>query len=268
MKKIFLTKRLLFLALIFSFTFISISFAQKVGYISSDVIRDKFVEAKQAELRVKSMVEDWKRELEGMEKQMEDLKFEIKKNRLIWSDEEKKSKDKELEDLLAKKMEFARRKFEAGGEYDGVVKQMMSPIEEKIYASVQEVASDEGYDVIWDKSQMPLAYSNAKYDLTVKVLRKLGVDVKALEKELQDKIDKDPRNQKKDTKTAPGKRTRDTDKIDSKSIDKTKTPPGGSPGSKPDIIRPNDKIKNTPPSGGGVIPITSDTNQQKLTPLK
>lgn len=182
--------------------------AQKIAFIASDIIRDKFPEAKAADQRVRSMVDEWKRELEDMEKKIEDAKFEIRKNRLIWSDEEKKTKDKELEELQVQKLEFARRKFEAGGEYDATVKQMMSPIEEKIYAAVQQVAADEGYDIIWDKSQNPLPYSNSKFDMTVKVLRRLGVDVKALEKELQEKIDKDPRNAKKDTKAAPGKRTR------------------------------------------------------------
>lgn len=193
-------------------------FSQKVAFIASDIIRDKFSEAKQADQRVRSMVDDWKRELEDMEKKIEDLKFDIKKNRLIWSDEEKRQKDKELEEMQIQKMEFARRKFEAGGEYDALVKQMMLPIEEKIYAAVQQVAFDEGYDLIWDKTLQPLAYVNSKFDMTIKVLRKLGVDVKALEKELQDKIDKDPRNQKKDTKNAPTKRTRANESPTNKEI--------------------------------------------------
>ena len=60
---------------------------------------------------------------------------------------------------------------------------MMKPVEDKIYAAVQQVAADEGYDVILDKSSQNIPYMNAKYDLTVKVLRKLGVDVDKLEKE-------------------------------------------------------------------------------------
>ena len=249
--------------------------AQKVAFIASDIIRDKFPEAKQAEQRVKSMVDDWKRELESMEKQIEDSKFEIKKNRLIWSDEEKRTKDKELEELQTRKIEFARRKFEAGGEYDAVLRQMMQPVEEKLYAAVQEVASDEGYDVIWDKSLQPLAYANSKYDLTVKVLRKLGVDVKALEKELQEKIDKDPRNQKKDSKTPPAKRTRaaEPEKKDTKTIDRDKAPTD-TKSSKPDAMKPGPGSPVSDPSklkesrGGGVTPIPLDTNTQKHTPIK
>ena len=38
--------------------------AQKVGYVSSQTIREKFPEAKQAEQRLQTMVDNWKRELE------------------------------------------------------------------------------------------------------------------------------------------------------------------------------------------------------------
>lgn len=172
-------------------------FAQRVGFIASDVIRDKFPEAKQAEQRIRSVVEEWKRELEDMDKRIENLRFEIAKNRLIWTEEEKKLKEKELEDLTTQKLVYSRKKFEPGGEYDMLVKTIMQPVEEKIYAAVQKIAAENGFDIIWDKSSNPLAYVNYKYDLTLKVLRELGVDVSQMEKELQEKISKDPRNQVK-----------------------------------------------------------------------
>ena len=76
----------------------------------------------------------------------------------------------------------------------------------------------------------------------MKVLRKLGVDVDKLEKELQEKIAKDPRNQVKESKQAPGKRTKsrtggDTD------IKRDDSKPGQSPNDNPNK---NDIFKNSP----------------------
>jgi outer membrane protein len=217
--------------------------AQKVAFIASDIIREKFTEAQQASQRIKSIVDEWKRELEDLDKQIQDLEFEIKKNRLIWSDEEKTKKNQELESLKTQKLDFARKKFEAGGEYDLTVKTIMKPIEEKIYAAVQEVSSDEGYDIVIDKSVNPLAYTNFKYDLTVKVLRKLGVDVKKLQDELEEKIKKDPRNQKPETKGPPRGRSRDQ-----KSIEK-------------DNQNQNNQNTTTP-----TTPTTPDSKNQPTTP--
>lgn len=201
------------LAIIFAFSLTYISYSQKVGFISSDLIRAKFPEASQVELRVQSVVEDWKREIEVIDKQIQDLEFDIKKNRLVWSDEERATKEKDLENLKTYKLDYARKKFEANGEYDVTLRMMMQPVEEKIFAAVQEVSQEEGYDLVWDKSVNPLSYTNFKYDLTIKVLKKLGVSVDSLEKDLQKKIDSDPRNQTKDSKEAP-KRSRSRNKKD------------------------------------------------------
>lgn len=208
MKKNIIFVSIFLLGLSFNF-----AFSQRVAFIASDVIRDKFPEAKQGEQRIRSVVEEWKRELEDMDQRIENLKFEINKNRLIWTDEEKRQKDKELEDLTIQKLTFSRKKFEPGGEYDMIVKTIMQPIEDKIYAAVQKVAAENGFDIIWDKSSNPLAYVNYKYDLTLKVLRELGVDVSQMEKELQEKISKDPRNQTKvETPTTQRRKQRTTKK--------------------------------------------------------
>lgn len=209
----------LILIVCFAFSFTNL-FSQKVGFVSTDVIREKFPEAQQANQRIQSIVEEWKRELNNLEKQIEALEFEIQKNRLIWSDEERLQKEKEKNDLIAQRREYARSKFESGGEYEQTVKTIMQPVEEKIYAAIQEVCTEENYDIIWDKSVNPLVYVNFKYDLTVKVLKKLGVDVKKLEEELQEKIAKDPRNQKPETKAPPRGRARERTKQEIEKQDK------------------------------------------------
>jgi outer membrane protein len=214
MKKFFL---IAFFALLMS----SSAYSQKVGFISSDLIRDKFPEAKQVDIRVQSVVEDWKRELEVIEKQIQETDFDIKKNRLVWSDEERTTKEKDLENLKSYKLEYARKKFEVNGEYDVTLKMMMQPVEEKIFAAVQEVSQEDGFDLVWDKAVNPLIYTNFKYDLTLKVLKKLGVSVDSLEKDLQKKIDADPRNQTKDSKEPPKRsRSRTKTEVDDKNIEK------------------------------------------------
>ncbi len=225
--------------------------AQKVAFLVSDVIREHFTEAKQVEQRIKSIVEDWKRELDITDKKIEDMKLDISKNRLVWTDEEKQNKEKELSNLIIQRTEFARRKFEPGGEYDNSVKLMMKPIEDKIFAAVQQVAGDEGYDIIMDKSSQNIPYANSKFDLTIKVLRKLGVDVDKLEKELQEKIDKDPRNKKPDTKQAPGKRAKPRGKSDdNKEIQQDENIPPNSPNSKGPKNPLNPLDPNPVPNGG------------------
>ena len=96
------------------------------------MIRNIFPEAQKSEQKIQSMVEDWKSELEIMKKNIQSLEFEIKKNRLIWTDKQLKEKQKELETLRRKRETFAQRIFGPGGEYDKKVKQIMKPVEDQM----------------------------------------------------------------------------------------------------------------------------------------
>lgn len=216
----------------------------------------KFTEAQQAEQRIQSIVEEWKRELESMMQQIQDIEFDIKKNRLIWSDEEKLQKETELKKLQADRESFARAKFEPRGDYDAIVKQIMDPVETKIYAAVQKVASDQGFDMIMDHSKQAIPYVNYKYDMTLKVLRELGVDVDEMEKELQKKIDKDPRNKKKANQRPAGRRKKsryDPNKSADEQQREIKLPEGKNkkPNIDPNPEGENPEEENPPEEGEG-----------------
>jgi len=204
-------KKIIFALIIIFFSNINL-FSQKIGFFNSKLIREKLPDAKLAEQRSQTIVEEWRRELKSMEDKEESLLFDMKKNRLIWSDAEKAKKETELFDLQNRRQKYANEKFGPKGEFDKTVIDIFRPIEEKIFAAVQEVASKEKYDFIWDQSTQPLAYVNFKYDITLKVLKVLGVDVSTEEKEQAQKISQDPRNDedKKNETQAPRRRSRTT----------------------------------------------------------
>lgn len=183
--------------------------AQKIAFVSTDLIREKFPDAQLSDQRIQTIVDEWKRELKEMEQLIEAKEFEIKKNRLIWTENERIQSNNELRDLRTQKINFAKEKYSVGGEYEKIVKAIQLPVEEKIYAAIQKVAAMMNIDIVWDKSQQPLTYTNFKYDITVKVLKELGVNTSELEAQLESKIKSDPRNSPENqSKQTPTKRTR------------------------------------------------------------
>ncbi len=74
-------KKYLFIVTFFLLALPSGLFSQRVAFINSQLIRSKFTESQQAEQRNKSFVDEWKRELNSLQKNVENLKFEINKNR-------------------------------------------------------------------------------------------------------------------------------------------------------------------------------------------
>jgi len=187
--------------------------AQKVGYIASDAIRSRWPEMQQAEQRIQSMVDDWKREAAEREKAISQLEAEISKHRLIWTLEERQQKEAELVRMKDERQRFLKQKFEPGGEYDQQSQAILRPVEEKLFAAVQEVAANEGYDIVLDKSTQVIPYVNPKYDLTVKIMKKLNISADDLEKELAKAIEEDPRNKaerQKQSPPSPRRRSRST----------------------------------------------------------
>lgn len=179
----------------------------RVGYVASQVIRERFGEAQQANQRIENIVNEWKKELEQKQTTIDELQAEIRKKRLIWGDEERKNKESSLETLRSERESFAKQKFGPDGAFDKMVADMYKPIEEKIFAAIQDVANSEGYDIVWDKSTQPLVYVNPRYDITVKVMERLGIPVEDLKVQQQEAIDNDPRNAKEKT-TSKRRRSR------------------------------------------------------------
>ncbi|MBL7998310.1 MAG: OmpH family outer membrane protein [Candidatus Kapabacteria bacterium] len=211
--------------LIFSILFIvtaTSAWSQKVGFIASSAIRERWQDMQQAQQRIQSLVDDWKRELANLQKQVDDLEIEVKKNRLVWTAEERAEKETLLERKRKEREDFAHKKFDAGAEYDEQALKILKPVEEKLYNTVQEVAAAEGYDIVLDKSTQPIPYINPKYDLTVKVMKKLNIPADDLEEKQKKAIEEDPRNKKKDEPTMPRKRSRSSSTTEEKKDDDKK----------------------------------------------
>jgi outer membrane protein len=187
-------------------------FAQKVGYMASQAIRERWQDMIQAQQRIQSLVDDWKRELGTMQQKIDELDAEVKKNRLVWSAEERQTKETELARAKSAKEEFAHRKFDPGGEYDVQATSILKNVEEKLYLAAQDVAAAEGFDIIMDKSTQPIPYANPKYDLTVKVMKKLNIPAEDLEEKQKKAIEEDPKNKKdREQPAAPRKRSRSSE---------------------------------------------------------
>ena len=224
--------------------------AQKIGYVSSEAVKAKYLPAMQAEERLKQEVDGWKQELEQYRRDIEDLELEMKKNRLIWSDQEREQKQRELDERKKARDNFAREKFEPGGEYDELAEELYEEIWEKIHLAIQKVAATDGYDIVWDKSNQPLVYVNAKYDLTVQVMKELGIDADALERKQQEVIDADPRNQKQRETRRRRSRRRSTSRPDPTDTEEGNNTPNVNPnmdGMNPGNLPPADMPVDTVP---------------------
>lgn len=159
-------------------TSLSVRAQGKVAYVASDAILDKLPEAKTGRARLSEMQQTWLREIDKMGNDVDKLQRDIQQNRLLWSPQEKRDADAKLVDLQSKLAAYRSGKFGPQGEYAKEQEKLMGPIIDKVQKAIEEEARAQKYDIVFDKSNRgtPILYANSSVDITVAVLKRLGVE--------------------------------------------------------------------------------------------
>ncbi len=164
-------KKFIFLILI---TTVSLSSQIKVGYVDSETIMKQLPEAQEAQRKVEALIQQWQVELQKMKDEWKSKYDEYERRKLILTDEARAQMERELSELDRKIADFQMQKFGPDGELYHRQDELIKPIQDKIFNAIKEVAIEEGFDFVFDKSgEILLLYANEKYDLTQKVLNKL-----------------------------------------------------------------------------------------------
>jgi len=131
-------------------------------------------EAQEAQRKVEVLIQQWQSELQKMKDEWKSKYDEYERRKLILTDEARARMERELSELDRKIADFQMQKFGPDGELYRKQDELVKPIQNKIFNAIKEVAVEEGFDFVFDKSgEILLLYANEKYDLTQKVLNKL-----------------------------------------------------------------------------------------------
>lgn len=150
----------------------------KIGYFSSEAIMKELPDAIDAQAQLDKLVADWQQELTKMQDEWKKKYDEYDKRKLIMTDQRRAETERELQDLDKKIVDYRNQNFGQNGELFKKQSELMKPVQDRIFKAVQDVALDEGYDYVFDKSgDILLMYANEKYDLTQKIFAKLKVEV-------------------------------------------------------------------------------------------
>ncbi len=145
----------------------------KIGYIDSNRIMSEFAEvpAIQAEL------EKEQRALEAQYNKMlgtlDSLKTNFDKQRLLYSEQKRDEKLKEISETERKLQTFQMEKFGPQGEIYRTESELLQPILVKIDNAIKIVGAERGYDYILDANSGAIVYALNSHDMTDKVLEEL-----------------------------------------------------------------------------------------------
>jgi outer membrane protein len=146
----------------------------KIGHINSEAIMQNLPEAQDAQKSLDAQVAQWEAELKKMQDSWKKKYDDYDKRKLILTEQTRAETEKELRDLDQSINDYRNRKFGQNGELFQKQNDVMKPIQNKIFKVLEEIAKDDGYDYVFDKSgEILLLYATEKHDLTERVLRRM-----------------------------------------------------------------------------------------------
>ena len=147
----------------------------RMGYIDMEYILENVPEYQEAKNQLSSKVDRWKRELEKMLQEIEQLKLNLSNERILLTKELIEEQEEEIKILEDEMIAYQQNRFGPGGDLDVQRRQLVQPIQDQVFNLVQELAEAKKYDFIFDKSaDVVMLFAAKRNDVSDQVLRSIN----------------------------------------------------------------------------------------------
>ena len=148
--------------------------AQKFAFVDSEYILDQMESYQKAQKQIDDLSEKWQKEIKAKTELLEQKKNDLKKNEILLPEETKREREQEIQDLSLEIRSFQSKKFGVGGDLFKKRKELIQPIQRKIYKAIESLAEDNNYSFVLDKSKHSnILFADPKYDKSDDIIRKL-----------------------------------------------------------------------------------------------
>ncbi len=151
--------------------------AQKfaMAYVDMQYILKNLPQYETANEQLNMISRRWQKDIETAQQEAQILATNYQTEQIFLSEDMKQRRE---EEILAKEqevLELKRKYFGQEGEWYKKRETLLKPIQDEIYTAIQDIANENRYDVVKDRSADPsLIYMSSKLDISDKVLEKLG----------------------------------------------------------------------------------------------
>ncbi|MFN8417319.1 MAG: OmpH family outer membrane protein [Cytophagaceae bacterium] len=164
----------IFLALFLTFLSQAV-WAQKFGYIDSELILNQMPEYKEAQKQLNQFSLKWQKEIEDLQVQLDKIKQDYEAEEVLLTEDMKK----ERQDTITAREKIIRDKQRNYFGYNGMLylkrQELIKPVQDKVFAAVEKVAKEKKLAIVFDKSSaLVMVYTDPIHDYTDFVLEALG----------------------------------------------------------------------------------------------
>lgn len=153
---------------------------QKIAYVDSEYIFSRTPEFATVQQQVDRLAQEWQREIEQKQRETDELFQEYQARELLYTQEERRRKRDEIVSAEEEVDRLRRQYFGPDGELFRQQEQLLRPLQERVLAAIEEVATADGYDYVFDKSgDVLFLFAREQLDLSDRVLEELGIEIES-----------------------------------------------------------------------------------------
>lgn len=149
--------------------------AQKYAVVNTDYVLKSIPDYANALKRLDRYVEDWTRELAEKQGELDAMRAEYEQESYLLPENLKKRRKEEIKAKEQEIRELQQQRFGAGGDLDKRRAELLKPVQDRVYATIERIAREKNYAFVFDKAgSATVLYASKKYDISDEVLELMG----------------------------------------------------------------------------------------------
>lgn len=153
--------------------------AQKICVVDVEYILNKIPSYQNAQKELDKISDSYQQEIEAKRKRVDEMFKQFQAEQVLMTEQMKNQKIKEIEAAEKELKDLQRKRFGPEGDLFLKRKELIKPIQDKLYDEIQKYAQAKVYDLILDKSSgASILYLNPKLDKSDEILTNMGITKK------------------------------------------------------------------------------------------
>lgn len=146
----------------------------RIAYIDTEYILENVPEYQEATQQLNAKAQKWKNEIQQKLAAVEQKRDALNNEKALLTTELIEERQEDIDFEEAEILDYQQKRFGPNGDLFIQKKQLMQPVQDQIFAAVQDLAEGRKYDFIFDKSSdATMLFSAKQYDLSEQVLRSI-----------------------------------------------------------------------------------------------
>lgn len=166
-------KKLIFSLLFSALATFTVS-AQRIAYVDVAQILESITEYNEAQRELDQTAARWREEIAKQYDDIKSLYNQYQAEQVLLSDEARRQREDEILEREKSVRELQKARFGPEGALFKRRQELVRPIQDRVYAAIEEYANERGYDFIFDRgASSGMIFSSPRFDKTEDIINKL-----------------------------------------------------------------------------------------------